>query len=125
MLWTFGVFVICADGYVRLAPSDPARWHVDPREASDPGRAGTLQRRVGDLAGFDRAVAAEPRMTLLAGGPQEGRATYVARSLVWGFPDYVSVAEDGADLVILSRLRFGGSDLGANAARLERLFQRM
>ena len=47
------------------------------------------------------------------------------RSRVWGFPDYVSVrvlpgdAEGTSTLAILSRLRFGRSDVGVNAARMQ------
>ena len=48
--------------------------------------------------------------------------SYIARTALWGFPDYVSVrvveAEGGARYAIWSRSRFGSSDLGANAARL-------
>ena len=45
--------------------------------------------------------------------------TYITRSRVFGFPDYTTVRQAGPQLELYGRLRFGGSDLGANAARLD------
>jgi uncharacterized protein (DUF1499 family) len=54
---------------------------------------------------------------------EEGRITYMTRSLVFGFPDYTTVttvpAGDGAQVVAYGRLRFGSSDMGVNRERLE------
>jgi uncharacterized protein (DUF1499 family) len=76
------------------------------------------------LAAVDRVAMAEPRTVRLAGSPDEGRITYVSRSRVFGFPDYTTVSaiadEGGTRLVIHARLRFGQSDMGANAARVGR-----
>lgn len=115
---------------VRLAPSDPGRWHVDPFAARDPGPAGVLWKsgpvdaRPDELmAALSRAVEATPRTRRLAGGGLH--VTWIVRTPRLGFPDYVSararpVAGGGAELAVLSRLRFGRSDLGVNRARLER-----
>jgi uncharacterized protein (DUF1499 family) len=66
----------------------------------------------------------EPRTEVVAGSPQEGHVTYVQRSLVFGFPDYISVrameTEGGTALAVFSRARFGHSDLGVNRERVER-----
>lgn len=125
--------LVAGAAYFRLAPSDPARWHIDPRTAADPGPTGDLRRLRFDvapdaaMAAFDAVALSEPRVVRLAGSPTEGHVTYVARSRVFGFPDYITVqaVADGAgsELVILSRLRFGGSDLGVNAARMDRWAQ--
>lgn len=134
MKWMiFAVLAVCAIGllaYIRLAPSDPARWHVDPRTAEDPGNAGVLLAQRVDLAPaqalerLSEVALADPRVVPLAGDAQTGRITFVARSKVFGFPDYVTVAavpaETGTELTVLSRLRFGGSDLGVNRARVTR-----
>jgi uncharacterized protein (DUF1499 family) len=120
--------------WVRVAPSDPARWHVDPVTVADPttpnwariapgeivAPAGTLAPRI------EAALVAEPAVTLLAGTLAEGWATYLQRSRLMGYPDYVSIrivpAGEGQETVaVLSRSRFGQSDLGVNAARLARL----
>jgi hypothetical protein len=106
--------------YIRLATSTPDRWHVDPSVASDPGRGGVLRKVTSDLAAFDAIIQTEPRVRVLAGAVTEGHITYVTRSRVFGFPDYITVKQIGRELMILSRLRFGRSDMGANAARLNR-----
>ena len=122
--------------YIRLGPSDPARWHTDPQTA-EPGTgryvvkpeggdsAGPLLAMPPDaaLAAFDRVALATPRTAALAGSVEEGRITYITRSAFFGFPDYTSVeavpAEGGSQLAIFARLRFGQSDFGVNQARVE------
>ena len=126
--------------FVRLAPSDPEIWHVDPLTAKKPWRkrnvfilrddgsdpsppiydvdAGTLAKA------FDAFVMAKDRLERLAGSPDDLFVTYVARTKLIGYPDYVSVRflplDDGhASLAIFSRSRFGNSDLGVNRKRIE------
>jgi hypothetical protein len=129
-----GLFVLFAL-YVRLAPSDPAVWHADPLTAQGTGRPNehrlappegpSYPMGTGDLAwAFDRMAMAQPRVSRLAGGPEELWTTYVQRSALMGFPDYVSVREidlgDGrSGFAIWSRSRFGYSDMGVNRARVE------
>jgi uncharacterized protein (DUF1499 family) len=125
------VAVVAFAAYVRLAPSDPGRWHVAPvadgpvgevvvaglnratlRLAPEAGAPAAL------LARLDAVAMATPRTTRLAGSVEEGRITWVTRSAAWGFPDFTT-AEAGADgLVVEARSRFGQSDMGVNAARL-------
>jgi hypothetical protein len=129
------VIGVAVGAYVRLAPTDPADWHVDPATAEPgPGRF-VVKPEGGDtdgplldmpprdaLATLDRVARATPRTQVLAGSVEEGRITYLTRSAIWGFPDYTTVeavpAEDGSRLVIFARLRFGESDMGVNAARV-------
>ncbi len=120
--------------YVRLAPSDPARWHVTPAPAARTDC--TVEAGTGDaratclrpqspaqlLAQLDEIATATPHTTRLAGSPDTGRITWITRSRLWGFPDYTT-AEATADgtgsrLTLHARLRFGSSDLGVNASRL-------
>jgi uncharacterized protein (DUF1499 family) len=81
------------------------------------------------LERLDAIALAEPRTRRLAGGAAEGRITYESRSLLWGFPDYTTVAvvrEGGASVpVLLGRARFGRGDLGVNRARIERWLKRL
>lgn len=138
-----GGLVVCAAiagaAYIRLAPSDPARWHVDPFTVEKPAFPGYALVRPTDggatspvfrvpadrlMAEIDAIAMSEPRVTRLAGSVAEGHVTYVARSEVMGFPDYISVrvlpVDDGAaQLAALSRLRFGYDDFGVNRTRLE------
>ena len=121
--------------YVRISPSDPARWHVDPVAAPDPG-AGGIRLVPPDapvfaaspqqvMEAFDAVAMATPRVTRLQGSVAEGQVTYVARSRLWGFPDYVTIrvlpepGTGGTTVAILSRLRFGHGDMGVNRARVE------
>lgn len=142
-LWLVAGLVLAAAAaaaWVRLAPEDPALWHVDPLTAPDTGRpnawrvlpeGGDAVAPVFDLppvalaARLDAIALAEPRTRRLAGSPEALHATYVQRSRLWGFPDYVSVrvldaGEGRSTLAIFSRARFGQSDLGVNRARVEK-----
>ncbi len=118
------VGVVALLAYVRLAPSDAARWHVDIDAAGDADMAGGVVRVVpGDPALLGRADAymrALPRTRVLAGSVAEGHVTYVTRTRVFGFPDYTTLQYDaGAGLLkAFARLRFGASDMGVNAKRL-------
>ncbi len=123
--------------WVRLAPVDAERWHVDPLSADPPGSNGWLVRDGGDeppsrfdapalevLRRLDGIATAEPRTRRVTGSVDEGRITYETRSRLWGFPDYTTIAvtEDlgGAAPVVLARARYGASDLGVNRARVDR-----
>ena len=120
--------------YVRMAPDDAAVWHVDPVATPDPaaphfGRITPGEVRGADPATLarrtDAAMLAMPRTRLLGGSVGEGWMTYVTRSAVMGFPDYTSVRilpdGGGATLAAFARSRYGKSDLGVNAARMDRL----
>lgn len=111
--------------YVRLAPTDISLWHIAPQEKAlgdYPARGGFTAVRQGDakiLAKLDTIARSTPRTKKIAGSVEEGRITYVTRSRIWGFPDYTTVSLSGDHLTISARLRFGGSDLGVNAARVK------
>ncbi|MDX5401226.1 MAG: DUF1499 domain-containing protein [Rhodobacterales bacterium] len=109
--------------WVRLAPSDPARWHVSAGDVGNRDFAGAVIRMIpagpGDMARLDRIIRATPRTTLLAGSPEEGMVTYITRSRLWGFPDYTTIEARAGSIVIHGRLRFGSSDMGVNRARVE------
>lgn len=118
--------------YVRLAPSDTARWNTDPSTAYDwtdgdwniviPQTGGAVLRipaTIDTLARLDAIALATTRTTRLTGSVADGRITWTTRSALWGFPDYTTaqIKEDG--VYIHARLRFGKSDLGVNAKRLQ------
>lgn len=109
--------------YIRVAPSDAAKWHVPPRVTEDKTGVGSAARLVetgpGGLAQLDKIALATPRTTVLAGSVAEGMVTYVTRSAAIGFPDYTTVQQDGDTLKLYARLRFGRSDFGVNAARVD------
>jgi hypothetical protein len=115
--------------YVRVASVDPALWHVDPETAVDPGGRGVLTSEASDLppeaalGALDTIILATPRSQRIAGDAASGMVTYEVRTKLMRYPDYVTIkakpTEQGSDLVILSRARFGESDFGVNAARLD------
>lgn len=110
-------------GWIRLAPSEPSRWHVDPQVSADQDLVDGVRRKMRlDEAGFadlQAVILNTPRTHVLAGGAQEGRVTYVTRSAWFGFPDYTTVQFEGGVAEIWARLRFGKSDLGVNKARVD------
>ncbi len=128
IIFALGMLAVLAVGaWVRLAPSDPARWDQPLEFAVDEDLPGGVYRRVEDLdlAAFDAIVLATPRTVVLAGSVSAGRVTYITRSRVWGFPDYTTVQQVGEDLLIFARLRFGGSDFGVNRARVAHWLDQM
>lgn len=117
---------LAAVAYVRLAPSDPERWHTPVAAQQDADLVvGAVRVAMGDkeaLARLATAMGAVARTELLAGSVEEGRVTYVTRSRVFGFPDYTTIEAADGQVRAFGRLRFGQSDLGVNAARLDRVF---
>ena len=122
-LGVIGILAVGLSLYVRLAPSDPARWHRMPAAVTNRDVVGGAMRVIGagegGLKRLDDIIRATPRTRVLAGSVGEGMITYVTRSRVFGFPDYTTVRHAGPQLELYGRLRFGGSDLGVNAARLD------
>ena len=114
--------------YVRLAPSDPGRWHVDPLTAPDPTSP--------NFARIDRLVAlpsAEAAALIARRARAEGAVvlaedgagtTWIARTALMRYPDYLSIRlipeGEGTRIVAFSRSRFGYGDRGVNRARLAR-----
>ncbi len=130
--------------YVRFAGHDPAVWHVDPVSAPTPetpnsyrvvqpgspvpesGRESPLFAATPSelMAAFEAHALAQPDTIRLAGSSEEGFTTFVQRTPLVKYPDYisvraVSVGEGQSALVILSRSRYGQSDLGVNKARID------
>ncbi len=131
VLVAFGIgFVL----WVRFARDDAARWHVDPLTAVlsgkpnqyllKPENAPVFDMDARSLAVvFDAMAQAQPDVQLLAGSIDGLWLTYVQRSALMRYPDYISVRfidrPDGtATVAMFSRSRFGHSDLGVNQKRV-------
>lgn len=126
--------------YIRLAPSTPSDWHI-AIATQDPIPQGPCTDHIALVAKGARAACilpltpaqvldkleaialTSPRTLHLAGSAAEGRITWVARSFLMGYPDYITAevtqTPQGTRLDIFSRQRFGQADLGVNAARLK------
>jgi len=125
--------------WVRAAKDDPVVWHVDPLTVikggkpnqylllptSEKNAAPIFSTNAAELAvAFDEMALSQPRVTRLAGNPAGLWVTYVQRTSLMRYPDYISVKfidnPDGtASLAIYSRSRFGRSDLGVNRIRVK------
>jgi uncharacterized protein (DUF1499 family) len=130
MVWLILFLAIVAIlAYIRLAPSDPARWHVSVTDTTSRDADGLSVRVLpGDrdtLARLNEEMVAPPRTRVLAGSVEEGRITYITRSRGFGFPDYTTIEQTDGQVRLKARLRFGRSDLGVNRARLEGLVSRL
>lgn len=154
LLWIVIVLAVAQlafAAYVRLAPEDPARWHIDladlgprPDNAAvfcpTPGtRLSSGTADAPDLAALDAIAMAWPRTARLAGSVADGHITYVTRTRLMAFPDYTTVqivewpgpSDEGeagervVDLCIVARQRYGLQDGGVNAARVQAWVQEL
>lgn len=121
------VAVVAAALWVRLAPTDPVRWHTDPRSGTEGTNSHVAKAFVplaphAALAALDAVALATPRTRRIAGSAEDGRITWVTRSALWGFPDFTTATAvpdgQGTSLLILARSRFGTYDWGVNRARV-------
>ncbi|WP_299893827.1 DUF1499 domain-containing protein [uncultured Ruegeria sp.] len=123
VLWAVIALVLGLGAYIRLAPSNPARWHVAPVAEVDQDLPSGVLRVVetgpDGLQRLDLIARATPRTSVLAGSVDEGMITYVTRTKWIGFPDYTTVQQDGDTRRIHGRLRFGRRDFGVNKARVD------
>lgn len=142
MLRLFGLFVVMAlvglAAYARVAQIDPKIYHIDPQTAPVPKVSGHIVLRPDGsaqapiflmsaqslAAKLDAVIRATPRTTVLAGSLEEGFASFVTRSAIFGFPDIATVkvidlGEGKSTIAILSRLRIGQMDFGVNEARVK------
>jgi len=72
---------------------------------------------------FDKMAMDQPNVERLAGSAAELWLTYIARTPVIGYPDYISVrfvplSGGKSSLAVFSRARFGHGDKGVNRKRM-------
>ncbi len=122
-LWLIIVLAVGFTGYVRVAPSDLAKWHKEPKVDHNSDNENSVRRLVMSgregLARFHQVAVGTPRTTVLAGSVEDGMVTYVTRSKLMAYPDYTTAYQDGDMLKIYGRSRFGRKDFGVNANRVE------
>ena len=117
--------VLAFPAYVRVAPSDPNRWHVAITAETESNLADGAVRIITSgpetLTILNKNMLNRPRTKVFAGSIEQGRITYITRTKLMGYPDYTTIEQSGENIKLFARLRFGKSDLGVNAARLEQL----
>ncbi|HTO81660.1 MAG TPA: DUF1499 domain-containing protein [Methylomirabilota bacterium] len=110
-------------------PSTPNTYLVcPPARCAEPADAEAPVYAVPPPALFElvrKALSAEPRTVLVQDQPDALRLVLVQRSLIFRFPDTITVqvfpqAEGSSTLAIYSRSNYGRSDLGVNKARVQR-----
>ena len=119
----------------RFIPADSEPFHEDPAEPDARrsefrliGREAPRYHVDADtvLEAFSDIARSRWNVFLVEGSVDEGMMTFVARSTVFGFRDYVTVkATDesgGAKLSVFARPRFNVYDWGVNEKRLDRWF---
>ena len=131
--WLLLMIAVSGLVYIRMAPDDVALVHVAPPTGTEPGVPVIGQGSALFVTDYDatpeqmwqavqQVIQSTPRTKYLAGSAKDGMITYVTRSLVFGFPDYTTVAvaqnEQGSRVTLFGRLRYGRSDFGVNAKRL-------
>lgn len=118
-IWIILACVVGVMAYIRLAPTEAARWHVPVAALEDADQAGGVIRIIrGDLAALDQVIRRSGAQ-IVAGDLDSGHITYVSRTKWMGFPDYTTVQVDGDVIKLWGRLRFGQSDIGVNKRRVE------
>lgn len=125
LVWVLLACVIALLCYIRFAPSDAKRWHVSLSDVQDKDfKGGATRIAPCDVAKLDE-VAQKNGAKLLAGSVEEGHITYVDRTKMIGFPDYITVQDVNGKTAVYGRLRFGRSDLGVNKKRIEGWFSQL
>ncbi|EDQ04755.1 hypothetical protein DSM14862_01629 [Sulfitobacter indolifex] len=130
LFWIIVIALVALVAYVRLAPLEPARWHVQA-EGQKMGKTQAANSYIWrdpveddgaeTLAKLDRTIMQTPRTEVVAGSLAEGQVTYVTRTKLMGYPDFTTIGVYGADpryVEVYGRSRFGRSDLGVNAKRV-------
>lgn len=119
------LLVIVGMAWIRLSSVDPGRWHQPIGNAEDVTGNGWAARvfpaSQDRLSKLNQAMLSLPRTSMIAGSVGEGRLTYVTRSKWMGFPDFTTIEETDGVIKLYARLRFGRSDFGVNANRLDRI----
>lgn len=138
LTWFLLILIVAAVLWVRIAPSNANEWHVDPETIEKGSRPNQYLMRdgqdtdslifdmpAGDLAAkFNDIALSKPNVVVLDGAASDLWVTYMQRTKLMAYPDYISVkiTDEGdgkSRLTLYSRSRFGRSDLGVNKARIK------
>jgi len=109
-----------SDGRTNVFAACPPGYCTPPGDLESPILAMDWERL---RDAWFEVIAAEPRVRLVAWDAQRRRATYIARSVVFLFPDvvtveFVTVGANRSSLLIDSRSRYGRGDMGVNRHRV-------
>lgn len=123
--------------YIRLSKVEQSIWHLDPDNITNINTNNsfllnyankgteTFNLEVNTLFNNLNKIILNDNCEKVFGDINLGLITYVCRSKVFGFPDYVSINFKNLDinkssLSIFSRSRFGRYDFGKNKQRIQK-----
>ena len=138
LFYTIVTFIaIFATGgiYIRFVNLNVQAYNIDPETAPSTGKPNEY-RLVGNNAQIFNQSASElsqlmhkfvegqPRTEGVVASSDEAIFTYVQRTPIMGYPDYITImiipeGTSQSKLVIFSRSRFGHSDFGVNKRRID------
>ncbi len=77
---------------------------------------------------WNEIISKQPRIQLLYSNRQQNTMTYIQRSKLFRFPDYIYVrlialSNDQTTIALYSRSKYGHSDFGVNKKRLQQWLQ--
>ena len=129
--------IISVLAYIRFAPNNPKKWHVNPSSAETTGKPNEFRLAndsalIYDISALELSklvgefIESQEHGKILAQSTDKTHTTYIQRSKLIGYPDYISVeitakGNNQSKIEILSRSRFGYSDLGVNKKRINNL----
>lgn len=137
------ILLFCLAIAMRIMPVNAENYHIDPLTKGVKGNEGGFYiapqnadeiAPVFDMSKSDLAKNLEQILSvdgaLIAGDIHEDFATYLYRSRVFAFPDYLSIKvieidENQSTIAIYSRLRIGRKDMGVNKARMEAIIDKI
>ena len=123
--------------YIKLSKVEQSIWHLDPDSITNVNinnsfllnyankGTKTFNLEVNALFNILNNIIINDNCEKVFGDINLGLITYVCRSKVFGFPDYVSINFKNLDinkssLSIFSRSRFGRNDFGKNKQRIQK-----
>lgn len=134
VLYTIVLIAVLLLAYIRFAPSDAEGLHHDPETAQTTGKPNEYRLPEGTEPVFevpaqelmerlDGFIQKQPRVTRLAGQTSDLMITYVQRTRIIGYPDYITIkvvpiGSAQSKLILYTRSRFGYSDFGVNKRRV-------
>tara|TARA_B100000767_G_scaffold430_1_gene380 strand:+ start:2033 stop:2479 length:447 start_codon:yes stop_codon:yes gene_type:complete len=122
--------------YIKLSKVEQSIWHLDPDSITNVNinnsfllnyankGTKTFNLEVNALFNILNNIIINDNCEKVFGDINLGLITYVCRSKVFGFPDYVSInfknlGINKSSLSIFSRSRFGRNDFGKNKQRIQ------
>jgi uncharacterized protein (DUF1499 family) len=109
-------YLVCPDSYCNVTPNVVSP--IYPESAEDL------------FTDFNQMISQQPRTTFVYSMPETGQYVLVQKSLIFGFPDditvqFIALPNNQSTLAIYSKSRYGFYDFDMNKKRLESWLQQL